>query len=92
MQEIYYIFKNIDNYPGVIPKQVVVNVFDPGYRDVEEDSPEQLSALPFKKKRNLDLLQGEEKEYNKIHSRIVIEHIICRLKNAEYRVMYLEIG
>ena len=90
MQEIYYIFKNIDNYP-VTPKEVI-NIFDPGYRDVEEDSPERLSALPFKKKRNLDLLQGEEKEYNKIHSRIVIEHIICRLKNAEYRVMYLEIG
>ena len=57
--------------------------------DVETDFPEQLSALPYKKKRNQqELSQEEEKEYNKIHSkkkRIVIEHTICRLK--KYRIM-----
>jgi hypothetical protein len=79
----YNIYKR--NHP-VIPKQVVTLV-DLGYRGMEKDFPEQLSALPFKKKRNVELSQ-EEKEYNKNHSekRIVIEHTtICRLK--KYRVM-----
>ncbi len=72
------------NHP-LTPKQVV-NVLDLGYLGVETDFPEQLSALPYKKKRNQDLSQ-EEKEYNKIHSkkRIIIEHTICRLK--KYRIM-----
>ncbi|MER5176103.1 MAG: transposase family protein [Candidatus Nitrosocosmicus sp.] len=76
---IYSIYKK--NHP-VTHKQVV-NVLDLGYLSIEKDYPtEQLSALPYKKKRNQDLSQ-EEKEYNKIHSRkkrIVIEHTICRLK------------
>ncbi|MER5176539.1 MAG: transposase family protein [Candidatus Nitrosocosmicus sp.] len=74
------------------PKQVVVNVFDLGYLGVKIDFPEQMSSLPYKKKRNQDELseeeKEEEKEYNKLHSkkRIVIEHtIICRLK--KYRIM-----
>jgi DDE superfamily endonuclease/Helix-turn-helix of DDE superfamily endonuclease len=79
----YDIYKN--NHP-VTPKQVV-NVLDLGYLGVETDFPEQLSALPDKKKRNQQELSAEEKEYNKIHSkkRIVIEHTICRLK--KYRIM-----
>ncbi|HEY6535517.1 MAG TPA: transposase [Candidatus Nitrosocosmicus sp.] len=44
----YNIYK--ENHP-VIPKQVVT-VVDLGYLDMEKDFPEQLSALPFKKKRN----------------------------------------
>ncbi len=44
----YDIYKK--NHP-VIPKQVV-NVFDLGYLGVETDFPEQLSALPYKKKIN----------------------------------------
>ncbi len=70
----------------VTPKDVV-NVYDLGYLGVEKDFPEQISSLPYKKKRNLDL-SAEEKEYNNNHSkkRIVIEHtIICRLK--KYRIM-----
>jgi hypothetical protein len=64
----------------------VLNVFDLGYLGVETDFPEQLSAIPNKKKRNHELSK-EEKEYNKIHSRkrIIIEHTICRLK--KYRIM-----
>ncbi len=64
----------------VIPKDVV-NVYDLGYLGVEKDFPEQISSLPFKRKRNQDL-SSEEKEYNNIHSRkrIVVEHTICRLK------------
>ena len=78
----YDVYKN--NHP-VVPKQVL-NVVDLGYRGIEKDFPEQLSALPCRKKRNQDLSQ-EEKEDNKIHSkmRIVIEHTICRLK--KYRIM-----
>jgi hypothetical protein len=78
----YDIYKK--NHP-VTPKEVV-NVVDLGYLGVEKDFPDQLSELPYKKKRNQDLSQ-EEKEYNKIHSRkrIVIEHTICKLK--KYRIM-----
>jgi hypothetical protein len=67
------------------PKQVV-NVLDLGYLGVEKDFPEQLSALPFKRKRNQDL-SPEEKEYNTIHAkeRIVMENTICRLK--KYRIL-----
>ena len=79
---VYSAYK--ENHP-VTPKEVV-NVVDLGYLGVEKDFPEQLSALPYKKKRNYELSQ-EEKEYNKFHSkkRIVVEHTICRLK--KYRIM-----
>ena len=78
----YDVYKN--NRP-VTPKQVV-NVIDLGYLGVEKDFPEQLSALPHKKKKNQDLSQ-EEIESNKNHSkkRIIVEHTISRLK--KYRVM-----
>jgi hypothetical protein len=78
----YYVYKK--DHP-VTPKQVV-NVFDLGYLGVEKDFPEQLSALPSKKRRNQQELSQEEKEYNKIHlkKRIVVEHTICRLK--KYRI------
>ena len=77
----YDIYKN--NHP-VIPKQVV-NVVDLGYFGVEKDFPEQLSALPCKKKRNHENYLQEEKEYNKIHSkkRIVIEHTICQIEKVQ---------
>ena len=38
----------------------VVNVYDLGYLGVETDFPEQLSALPYKKKRNSELSQEEK--------------------------------
>ncbi len=44
----YDVYKK--NHP-VIPKEVV-NVVDLGYFGIEKDFPEQLSALPYKKKRN----------------------------------------
>ncbi len=68
------------------PKQAV-NMLDLGYLGVETDFPEQLSALPSKKKRKQQCLSQEEKEYNKIHSkkRIVVEHTICQFK--KYRIM-----
>jgi DDE superfamily endonuclease/Helix-turn-helix of DDE superfamily endonuclease len=78
----YDIYK--ENHP-LTPKQVA-NVFDLGYLGTEKDFPDQLSSLPYRKKRNLQL-SPEEKEHNKNHSikRIVIEHTICRLK--KYRIM-----
>ncbi len=77
----YGVYKT--NHP-VTPKQVL-NVVNLGYLGVEKDFPEQLSALPYKKKRN-QFLSDDEKEYNKIHSktRIIVEHIISRLK--KYRI------
>ena len=44
----YDVYKK--NHP-IIPKDVL-NIFDLGYLGVEKDFPEQLSALPYKKKRN----------------------------------------
>ena len=61
-------------------------MFDLGYLGVEKDYPEQLSSLPYKKKKNQEL-SAEEKECNKSHSkkRMVIEHTICRMK--KYRII-----
>ena len=60
----YDIYK--ENHP-VTPKQVV-NVFDLGYLGVEKDYPEQISSLPNRKKRSMELSQ-EEKEYNLQHAK-----------------------
>jgi hypothetical protein len=69
----------------IMPKDVV-NVYDLGYLGIEKDFPDQLYALPCKKRCQEELSQ-EEKEYNKIHSkkRIIVKHTICRLK--KYRIM-----
>jgi hypothetical protein len=48
---------------SIVPKDVV-NVFDLGYLGVEKNFLEQLSSLPNRKKRNMDL-SAEEMEYNK---------------------------
>ena len=74
----------------ITPKDVV-NVFDLGYLGIKKDFLEQLSSIPQRKKRNLEI-SAEEMEYNKSHSkkRIVIEHTICQLKNTKYLQMYLE--
>jgi hypothetical protein len=73
------------NHPCT-PKQVV-NVVDLGYLDgIEKDYPDQLYALPCKKRCQEELSQ-EEKEYNTIHSkkRIIVENTIRRLK--KYKIM-----
>ena len=51
----------------VTPRQVV-SVFDLGYLGVGKDYPEQLSSLPYKKKKNQES-SAEEKERNKSHSK-----------------------
>jgi hypothetical protein len=80
----YDVYK--ENHP-ITPKEVV-NVYDLGYLGIEKDFPEQISSLPYRKNRNREMsAEEEEKEYNKNHSkkRIVIEHIICRMK--KYMIM-----
>jgi hypothetical protein len=52
---IYSIYKN---HP-VTTKQVVI-VVDLGYRGVEKDYPEQLSALPYKKETKKRYLQRKK--------------------------------
>ena len=88
---IYWIYK--EDHP-VIPKEVVI-VSDLGYLDIEKDFLEQVSALPYKKKRNQDELSEEEKKYNRIHSkkRIMMESIpsiFVDWKSTGYLQMYLE--
>ena len=61
----YNIYK--ENRP-VIPKQVV-NVLDLGYLGIEKDYPEQLSSLPYKKKRNHELSQRRKVRINFIPKR-----------------------
>ena len=52
----YDIYK--ENHP-IVPKQVV-NEFDfDGYLGIEKDFPEQLSSMPKRKKRNLEISKEE---------------------------------
>jgi hypothetical protein len=54
----YDVYKK--NHP-VTPKEAV-NVVDLGYLGIKKDFPDQLFALPYKKKRNQDLLQKKRKQ------------------------------
>ena len=64
----------------------VESLFNLGFLGVKKDFPEQKSSLPIKKEKGCEL-SSLEKDYNRDHSkrRIVIEHVICRLK--KYRIM-----
>jgi hypothetical protein len=72
------------NHPD-LPKDVM-SMLDLGFFEVEKDYPEQRSSLPIKKEKDHELTEVQ-KEYNRNHSakRIVIEHVICRIK--KYRIM-----
>ena len=78
----YKVYK--DNYPK-LPNEVT-SMYDLGFLGVEDDYPEQKSSLPIKKEKGCELTV-KQKEYNRNHSakRIVIEHVICRIK--KYRIM-----
>ena len=78
----YRIYKK--NYP-VIPKDVI-SMYDLGFLGVEKDFPKQKSSLSIKKEKGYEHTV-QQKEYNHNHSkgRIVIEHVICKLK--KYRIM-----
>ena len=85
----YDIYK--ENHPTT-PKEIL-NVFDLGYLGIEKNFLQQLSSLPNRKKRSMELSQQEKYNIKKAHSkqRIMIEYTICRLK--KYRIftqMYLE--
>ena len=77
----YDIYKKNQSFT---PKEVV-NVYNLGYLGVENDFPEQLSSIPKRKKRNLEISK-EERDHTKDHAkrRIVVEDTICRLK--KYRI------
>jgi hypothetical protein len=66
----------------------VESLFDLGFLGVKKDFPaeQKSSSLPIKKEKGCEL-SSQEKDYNRDHSkrRIVIEHVICRLK--KYRIM-----
>ncbi|MGD9534982.1 MAG: transposase family protein, partial [Candidatus Nitrosocosmicus sp.] len=62
-------------------------MLDLGFLGVETEFPEQWSSLPIKKEKGCELTEVQ-KEYNRNHSsarRIVIEHVICKLK--KYSIM-----
>jgi len=67
----------------VNPKEVV-NLFDLGYLGAEKDFQQQLSSLPYRKKRNQEISK-EERYYNKdpAKRRIVIEHTIYRYQKKK---------
>ena len=46
--------------------------FDLGYLGVDKDFQEQLSASPYKRKRNHELSAEQEKDYNQYHSKMRI--------------------
>lgn len=78
----YDVYKN--NHPAT--SKQVVNVIDLGYIGIEKDFPQQLCP-PYHAKGKEIRFYLKKKQINRFHSkkRIVIEHIICRLK--KYRIM-----
>ena len=58
-----------------------MNFYDLGYQGVEKDFPEQISILPYKKKKGKKLTITQ-KQWNKIQSkiRIKVEHVIAQIK------------
>jgi len=55
--------------------------YDLGYLGVEKDFPDQISIIPYKKKKGKELTDSQ-KEWNKTQSkiRIKVEHIIAQIK------------
>ena len=73
-------------HPGLSEELMIF--YDLGYLGVEKDFPEQISILPYKKKKGKELTISQ-KEWNKLQTkiRIKVEHTISRIKkfriNAE---------
>ena len=59
----------------------LMNFFDLGYMGVEKDFPDQISILPYKKRKGKDLTDSQ-KDWNKAQARIRIkvEHAISKIK------------
>ena len=64
----------------VLSEELMV-FYDLGYLGVEKDFPDQISILPYKKKKGKELTDSQ-KEWNKLQSkiRIKVEHVISRIK------------
>jgi len=64
----------------VLSEELMV-FYDLGYLGVEKDFPDQISILPYKKKKGKELADYQ-KEWNKLQSkiRIKVEHVISRIK------------
>jgi hypothetical protein len=73
---IYSIYKK--NHP-VTTKQIL-NVFDLGYLGVEKDFPKQLSSIPIRRERNLELFS-----IKRIATKIILK------KENNNRAYYLQI-
>ena len=74
------IISHKENHP-VIPKEVVT-VVDLGYLGIDKDFPEQLSALPCKKKRNLKIYCKKKKS---------ITNFILKEENSDRAYYHLSI-
>jgi len=59
----------------------LLNFYDLGYIGVQKDFENQISILPYKKKKG-KVLTDSQKEWNKSHAkiRIKVEHIIAQIK------------
>ena len=70
----------------LLPKDIpfATIFYDLGYLGVEKDFPEQISILPYKKKKGKKLTITQ-KQWNKAQSkiRIKVEHIISRIKKSK---------
>jgi len=65
---------------SILPEELLI-FYDLGYVGVEKDFPDQISVLPYKKKKGIELTYSQ-KEWNKAQSkiRIKVEHIIAQIK------------
>ena len=59
----------------------MLQFYDLGYLGIEKDFPDQISILPYKKKKGKELTTSQ-KEWNKLQSkiRINVEHVIAQIK------------
>ena len=63
----------------------LLQFYDLGYLGIQKDYPDQISILPYKKKKGVELIDSQ-KEWNKLQSkiRIKVEHVIAQIK--KYRI------
>ena len=73
----YKIYKS--KHP-TLPEELL-QFYDLGYVGIEKDFPDQISILPYKKKKGKELTISQ-KEWNKLQSkiRINVEHVIAQIK------------
>jgi hypothetical protein len=76
------------NHPTT-PLQVE-NVFDLGYKGVQNDYPTVKSVLPFRKKRKNWALKKKRDTIESIQLRIMVEHTICIIK--KFGIMGIKFG